>query len=431
MKKKNLLLIALLVVIISASYGVKADTCTYDLNTPSKEFNAMCMKVCDTSYKNPKSGDSDYNDDTKNRNAACNSWCYSYKASDVDRQCYCLKQHQSGAGDECYKAALLGAMEKEKWGKKTTTVSNELDKANKTAAMETACKAIAGCSAGDTTAETQAYNNTLSNCKAKSVTCDTATVCANKLCDSSYSGNKYCTSGLDPVSYCNKKTSSGKNTSYSYGAGNNGTKGSISEDLDYISKITVKNCYGFGEIVYYTSLVIKIIQLAAPVILIIWASLDLFKSVMAGDEKKIVEMRKPIIQRFISAAAIFLVPWLVSTIVDNFSSNADWLVCWKNNRYNYSRGSEDYNGSGYVNPVHDQSKEKNYIKYSCNEVCNGKSITKCTEQCMNMYWESQINCYPSKPENVQNPTSSQIEDARVHCYDEFAKNTYEILKNKK
>ncbi len=113
--------------------------------------------------------------------------------------------------------------------------------------------------------------------------------------------------------------------------------------VDY-DQYDAANCYGFGEVVYYISLVIKIFQIAAPILLIIWASVDLVKSIISSDEKKIIEKRKPIIQRFVAAGVIFLVPWIVETIVNGFSINGDedsWYTCWENNHFKYSSTTED------------------------------------------------------------------------------------------
>ncbi|MBR4350616.1 MAG: hypothetical protein IKP98_00085 [Bacilli bacterium] len=418
MKKKIVFLIALVAVILSVGYSVKADICTYQESSfPSKDLMSTCNSIC-------KNGLTDSSQTMK-----CNTWCSSktYGLS-IDKSCYCLSQNMPSEGKKCYEGGIIDMLKQQ--GiivSQTQYIENQQEEQN-TAAMETACKAIAGCSAGNSTAEIQQYNKTYENCMSTTVTCDTSTTCANKLCESKYKGNVFCEVGTDPQTYCNKRAQSNKNVAYSYGAGASGTKGTISEDLDYISKITVKNCFGFGEIVYYTSLVIKILQITAPIILIIWASIDLLKSVIGGDEKKIMEMRKPIIQRFISAAAIFLVPWLVSTIVNNFSSNADWLVCWRNNRYTYSRDDDEYKGSGYVNSVHDQSKEKTYINYSCTTKCHGKNITNCKELCMNTYWESSINCYNSTIDGKTDTES--IETGRTKCYDEFAEEAVKIIKDK-
>lgn len=87
---------------------------------------------------------------------------------------------------------------------------------------------------------------------------------------------------------------------------------------------------GLENIFRYAVLVIKVIQIAAPIALIIWGSIDLLKAVIAGDAKKISEARKPFIQRLISALIIFLIPWLVNLVLTNFvSDSTGWVACYK------------------------------------------------------------------------------------------------------
>jgi len=95
---------------------------------------------------------------------------------------------------------------------------------------------------------------------------------------------------------------------------------------------TAGSCYGLSAIVYYGVYVIKVIQIVVPIALIIWGSIDLLKSIISGDEKKISAARKPFIQRLISAVIVFLLPWLVNAVI-SFSAgsgaNNDWKSCWK------------------------------------------------------------------------------------------------------
>ena len=420
MKKKIVFLIALLAVILSVGYGVKADTtCSYDDSKwPSTHIIEACEDICDHGVSSGKK-------------YTCKNWCESKAyGKPIDKDCYCLKQAEDGPGNQCYRSEIISMLKERK------VIENESEVVTKEIETKTeeskavACQAIANCFVGTdaNTAQIQEYNGKYNDCMSTSVSCDTPAVCSKKLCEAKYKNSTFCEVSTDPEIYCQKRAQSEKDPSYSYGAGASGTKGTIKDDLDYISKITVKNCFGFGEIVYYTSLVIKVLQITAPIILIIWASIDLFKSVMGNDEKKIMEMRKPIIQRFVSAAAIFLVPWIVSTIVNNFSSNADWLVCWKNNRYSYARTDDEYEGSGYVNSVHDKEKEKTYINYSCVTMCHGKNITNCSELCKNMYWESSINCYNAGISGKTDTESTEI--ARTNCYDDFAEEAVKIIKEK-
>lgn len=103
--------------------------------------------------------------------------------------------------------------------------------------------------------------------------------------------------------------------------------------LDTITFDGSANCAGLSAIVYYGVYVVKVIQIIVPIALIIWGSVDLLKSIISGDEKKISAARKPFIQRLISAVIVFLLPWLVNAIIGfasgDSSDNSDWRLCWK------------------------------------------------------------------------------------------------------
>lgn len=406
MKKKILVLIGILTVILSFGYSAKADTCTYNESSfPSKTLINTCNSIC-------KNGLVDSSQKMK-----CDTWCSSKTHGlSIDKSCYCLSQSMPSEGAKCYEGGIKDMLKQNGMiVDEVKYIENENKEVNDKA-MQAACEAIADCSKGDYST----YINKYKGCMNNNITCNTDTTCGQKLCElDSNKKSKYCLTGaFSPTQYC-KLANSNVTSS---GAGNNGTAGTIKEDLNYISNITLNNCFGFGEIVYYTSLVIKILQIVAPIILIIWASIDLFKSMIAGDEKKILEMRKPIIQRFVSAALVFLVPWIVSTIVNNFSSNADWLICWKKNRFTYSR--ENDKGGTYVNSIHNVQNEQGYIKFSCTQVCaSGSNFDDCKEKCMNTYWESAVPCYNYAPSNGSTKPDD-INAARISCYNEFANEFY-------
>ena len=74
-------------------------------------------------------------------------------------------------------------------------------------------------------------------------------------------------------------------------------------------------------------MVVQILQVAVPVGLIIWGTLDFGKAVIEGDEKKMKEKRKPFIQRVISAVIVFLIPWFTGVILGNVGGST-WKECW-------------------------------------------------------------------------------------------------------
>lgn len=79
---------------------------------------------------------------------------------------------------------------------------------------------------------------------------------------------------------------------------------------------------------YYVRLVIKILQIAVPVGLILFGTLDMAKAVIAGDEKKIKEAQKPFVKRIIAAVIAFLVPWIVTAVVGFVTNSTTYRGCW-------------------------------------------------------------------------------------------------------
>ena len=103
-----------------------------------------------------------------------------------------------------------------------------------------------------------------------------------------------------------------------------------------INFLTV-NAYPCGikdleQLLHYAVVAIKVIQIVAPIALILWGSLDLLKGIVAGDEKKINDAKKPFIQRLISAIILFLVPYIVNFAINSFVTSSDsamWKECYK------------------------------------------------------------------------------------------------------
>ena len=81
------------------------------------------------------------------------------------------------------------------------------------------------------------------------------------------------------------------------------------------------------QVIHIVRTVINILQIAVPVALIVWGTLDIGKAVIAGDEKKMKEAQKPFIKRIVYAVIAFLVPFIVS-IVMGYVGNTEWKNCW-------------------------------------------------------------------------------------------------------
>ena len=95
-------------------------------------------------------------------------------------------------------------------------------------------------------------------------------------------------------------------------------------------------------------LVIKVLQIAVPVGLILMGTIDMAKSVIAGDEKKIKEAQKPFVKRIVAAIIVFLIPYIVNIAINLVVSDAsDWRNCWN------TAGKDDYNKINYNNDLKD------------------------------------------------------------------------------
>lgn len=83
--------------------------------------------------------------------------------------------------------------------------------------------------------------------------------------------------------------------------------------------ILVNNCLIGGanleSFMAIFKLVITVIQYAVPVALILWGSIDLFKSITTGKDDEIKKKQTLLFKKVLSAVIIFLLPWLVFTIM--------------------------------------------------------------------------------------------------------------------
>ena len=95
---------------------------------------------------------------------------------------------------------------------------------------------------------------------------------------------------------------------------------------------TVVNC-GKGStlvnVIAIVRLVMNIICIAVPIIMILMGTIDLFKAVTAGKDEDIKKKQKALITRIIAGVLVFLVPTIVSVIM-NLIGVSSWRACWNN-----------------------------------------------------------------------------------------------------
>lgn len=85
-----------------------------------------------------------------------------------------------------------------------------------------------------------------------------------------------------------------------------------------------------GDFMSVFKLVITIIQYAVPVALILWGSIDLFKSITTGKDEEIKKKQTLLFKKVLSAVIIFLLPWLVFTLMSILGGAVgDFGSCYK------------------------------------------------------------------------------------------------------
>ena len=97
------------------------------------------------------------------------------------------------------------------------------------------------------------------------------------------------------------------------------------------------NCATIGSILGLLKHgVMPLIQIGIPIILIVFAVIDLGKAVISTNEDDMKKAQSILIKRFIYSALVFMVVWLVGAVMDIVSTGADdgsdlsGIQCWKN-----------------------------------------------------------------------------------------------------
>lgn len=81
------------------------------------------------------------------------------------------------------------------------------------------------------------------------------------------------------------------------------------------------------NVIAIVRLVMNIICIAVPIIMILMGTIDLFKAVTAGKDDDIKKKQKALITRIIAGVLVFLVPTIVSVIM-NLIGVSYWRKCW-------------------------------------------------------------------------------------------------------
>lgn len=108
--------------------------------------------------------------------------------------------------------------------------------------------------------------------------------------------------------------------------------------MSNLVQIGVDYCGGLGPIVRIIKKgFMPLVQIAIPIILIVYGVIDLGKAVIASDEKEIKAAQSRLIKRCIYAAAVFLVVFFVTIVMNlvaaakddsNSIDTTSWQKCW-------------------------------------------------------------------------------------------------------
>ena len=100
------------------------------------------------------------------------------------------------------------------------------------------------------------------------------------------------------------------------------------------------SCGGLLPLVSVLYKIITVFQIAIPILLILYGTIDLGKAVIASEEKEVKAAQSRLIKRIIYAALIFFVPMIVFVIMDvvaagtkkdsiSEANTTDWANCWR------------------------------------------------------------------------------------------------------
>ena len=91
------------------------------------------------------------------------------------------------------------------------------------------------------------------------------------------------------------------------------------------------NCTAGSEIVQVIAivrLVMNVICIAVPIVMIVLGTIDLFKAVTSSKDDEIKKKQQTLIKRIIAGVIVFLVPTIVSLLMNLIGVNSEWAECW-------------------------------------------------------------------------------------------------------
>lgn len=97
--------------------------------------------------------------------------------------------------------------------------------------------------------------------------------------------------------------------------------------------MTTVDCSAGSEIVQVIAivrLVMNVICIVVPIVMIVLGTIDLFKAVTASKDEEIKKKQQTLIKRIIAGILVFLVPTIVSLLMNLIGAGGNWATCWNN-----------------------------------------------------------------------------------------------------
>lgn len=82
------------------------------------------------------------------------------------------------------------------------------------------------------------------------------------------------------------------------------------------------------QVIAIVRLVMNVICIAVPIVMIVLGSIDLFKAVTSSKDEEIKKKQQTLIKRIIAGVIVFLVPTIVSLLMNLMGANNTWAECW-------------------------------------------------------------------------------------------------------
>lgn len=127
--------------------------------------------------------------------------------------------------------------------------------------------------------------------------------------------------------------------------------------------------------------VFTVLQWGIPLVLIVLGTIDMFKAMTSGDEKKTKEAQKVFIRRLIYAVVAFLIPFIISLVFtfvgkiiadeaaqDGKNTYDNFFACWKAASKSNSGTGNNNTGACYMDNNGQESIINNVDKETCAEI---------------------------------------------------------------